>query len=55
MWKLNILAVLLLFGFLAVILQPVVKKNKAYWEGVGPAWDQMLNPNKYTEQDKKGN
>jgi hypothetical protein len=51
MWKLNILAVLLLFGFLAVVLQPAFEKNKAYWEGVGPAWDLMLNPDKYSNEE----
>ena len=55
MWKLNFLAVLLLVGFLAVIIQPVLEKNKDYWESVGPSWDRMLNPNKYTEQHNEGN
>jgi hypothetical protein len=48
---LPVLSVLLLIGFLAVVLQPVLEKNKAYWEGVGPAWDQMLNPNKYSNEE----
>lgn len=51
MWKINILAVLLLFGFLAVVIKPVFEKNKAYWESIGPAWDQMLNPNKYSNEE----
>ena len=51
MWKLNLIAVLLLVGFLAVVIQPVFKANEQYWESIGPSWDRILNPNKYSNKE----
>jgi hypothetical protein len=25
--------------------------NNNYWESVGPSWDRMLNPNKYSDEE----
>ena len=25
--------------------------SKTYWESVGPSWDRMLNPNKYSKEE----
>jgi len=44
MWKINIIMVLGLFCFLYAATVPA---SQAYWEGVGPTWDKMLNPSKF--------
>jgi hypothetical protein len=41
-----ILTILLFAGFVAILLD---NPSKDYWESVGPSWDRMLNPCKYTE------
>jgi hypothetical protein len=48
MWKLALIMVAGLFCMLWLMLAPV---SKTYWEGVGPAWDLMLNPNKYSKEE----
>jgi len=25
--------------------------SEEYWESIGPAWDRMLNPNKYSKEE----
>ena len=48
-----ILLTLLTFVGLAMVIYSQNSKN--YWESIGPSWDRMLNPNKYTEQTNEGN
>ena len=48
MWKLSLLTFLLFVGFTVVVLS---NPSKTYWENVGPAWDKMLNPNKYSNEE----
>ena len=48
MIKFSLAMVAMLFVMLYLILQPV---SKDYWENVGPSWDRMLNPNKYSEEE----
>lgn len=50
--KLIILTILTFVGLTMAVYSP---NSKDYWKSVGPSWDQMLNPNKYTEQDNEGN
>ena len=26
-------------------------ESEAYWQSIGPSWDKMLNPNKYSQQE----
>jgi len=49
---LYLITILTLVGLVLVVFD---SPSRTYWEGVGPAWDQMLNPNKYKEQDNEGN
>ena len=44
--NLIILTVLTFIGLALVVYSP---NSKAYWENVGPSWDQLLNPNKYSK------
>ena len=46
MIKFSLAMVAMLFVMFYLILQPV---SKDYWENVGPSWDQLLNPNKYSK------
>ena len=50
MWKINVFMVLLLFAFLFELFT-ITPQSKNYWESVGPSWDRMLNPDKYSEQE----
>ena len=47
--KMLILATVLTFVglFLVVYDSP----SKQYWENVGPSWDKMLNPDKYSNEE----
>ena len=42
------LTVLTFVGLALVVYSP---RSEAYWENVGPSWDRMLNPNKYSEEE----
>ena len=48
MKHLILITILTFVGLALVVYTP---SSKTYWEGVGPSWDRMLNPNKYSEQE----
>jgi hypothetical protein len=48
MIKFSLAMVAMLFVMLYLILQPV---SKDYWQNVGPQFDQLLNPNKYSNKE----
>lgn len=50
MWKTSIFLVVVLFAFLFALFT-ITPQSKVYWQNVGPSWDRMLNPNKYSEQE----
>jgi len=50
MWKTSVFMVVVLFALLYGIIT-TSGASKTYWESVGPCWDRMLNPNKYSEQE----
>lgn len=41
-----LVTILTFIGLFAIVLS---NPGKEYWESVGPSWDMMLNPCKYTE------
>ena len=48
MIKFSLAMVAMLFVMIYLILQPI---SNDYWENVGPSWDRMLNPNKYSNKE----
>lgn len=40
--------VAMLFVMIYLILQPI---SNDYWQNVGPQFDQLLNPNKYSNKE----
>lgn len=48
MKMLMLVTVLTLVGLLLVVYP---SPSKHYWENVGPSWDRMLNPNKYSNEE----
>ena len=38
--------------FIGLYLVITPSPNKNYWESVGPAWDKMLNPAKYSNKEQ---
>ena len=44
-----ILITILTFVGLALVVYD--GPSKTYWENVGPSWDRMLNPNKYSNEE----
>jgi len=45
------LVLLTILTFVGLALVVYDGPSRTYWEGVGPSWDRMLNPNKYSEQE----
>lgn len=45
------ISLILIIGFLCLFWFANIPNSKDYWESVGPQWDRMLNPNKYSEQE----
>jgi len=45
------ISLILIIGFLCLFWFANIHDSKDYWESVGPQWDRMLNPNKYSEQE----
>ena len=50
MWKINLLMVVILSAFLFAMFT-ITPTSKRYWESVGPTWDRLLNPNKYSNEE----
>jgi hypothetical protein len=50
MWKINLLMVVILFAFLFAMFT-ITPASQRYWENVGPTWDRLLNPNKYSNEE----
>jgi hypothetical protein len=48
MRTLILLTVITFIGFY-LVMNP--SPNKDYWESVGPSWDRMLNPDKYSDKE----
>jgi hypothetical protein len=44
-----ILLTAITFIGLYLVINP--SPNKDYWESVGPSWDRMLNPDKYSDKE----
>ena len=44
-----ILLTAITFIGLYLVMNP--SPNKDYWESVGPSWDRMLNPDKYSNKE----
>jgi len=44
-----VLLTILTFVGLALVVYDGPSRN--YWESVGPSWDRMLNPNKYSDEE----
>jgi len=42
------LTILTFVGFALVVYDG---PSRTYWESVGPSWDRMLNPNKYSDEE----
>jgi hypothetical protein len=51
MWKTSLAILLIILG---VTWWRYGEQSQTYWQNVGPSWDKMLNPNKYTEQHNEG-
>jgi len=49
MWKTKITIFVLAMAF-AVSVYAVNEDSQRYWQNVGPSWDKLLNPDKYTKQ-----
>ena len=49
MWKTKITIFVLAMAF-AVGVYAVNEDSQRYWQNVGPSWDKLLNPDKYTKQ-----
>ena len=47
--KMLMLVTLLTLVGLFLVVYP--SPSRTYWEGVGPSWDRMLNPNKYSVEE----
>ena len=47
--KMLILVTVLTFVGLVLVVSD--SPSKGYWEGIGPSWDRMLNPNKYSDEE----
>ena len=48
--KINVFIVLLMVAMFYLALT-VESPSKQYWESVGPKWDRLYNPNKYSTQE----
>ena len=44
-----ILLTAITFRGLYLVMNP--SPNKDYWESVGPSWDRILNPDKYSDKE----
>ncbi len=45
---------LIMFFMVALVVSLLLyykPSSEEYWESIGPKWDRMLNPNKYSEQE----
>ena len=42
------LAIIILVVSILLYYKP---SSEEYWQSIGPSWDRMLNPNKYSEQE----
>jgi hypothetical protein len=45
---------LIMFFLVALVVSLLLyykPSSEEYWQSIGPAWDRMLNPNKYSEQE----
>ena len=45
------LILLIILTFVGLTLVVYDSPSKTYWENVGPSWDRLLNPNKYSEEE----
>ncbi len=45
----NSLAVLFIIFLVVCIVMYYKPSSEEYWQSIGPSWDKMLNPNKYSE------
>ena len=50
MWKINVFMVLVLVAFLYAMFT-TTPASQRYWESIGPIWDRLLNPNKYSNEE----
>jgi len=45
---------LIMFFMVAIVVSLLFyykPSSEEYWESIGPAWDRMLNPNKYSKEE----
>jgi len=47
--KMLLLVTILTLVGLFLVVNP--SPSKQYWESIGPSWDRMLNPNKYSNEE----
>jgi hypothetical protein len=47
----NSIIVLFIIVLVVSILIYYKPSSEEYWGSIGPSWDRMLNPNKYSEQE----
>ena len=47
----RVLIILAVIAFIGLYLVITPSPNKDYWEAVGPSWDRMLNPDKYSNEE----
>ena len=45
----NNLIILTVLTFVGLAMVVYSHSSKQYWESIGPSWDQLLNPNKYSK------
>jgi hypothetical protein len=45
------LVFLTILTFVGLALVVYDGPSRTYWESVGPSWDRMLNPNKYSDKE----
>ena len=45
------LVLLTILTFVGLALVMYNGPSRTYWESVGPSWDRMLNPNKYSNEE----
>ena len=47
----NNLILITILTFVGLALVVYDGSSRDYWENVGPSWDRMLNPNKYSDEE----
>jgi len=47
----RVLIILTVITFIGLYLVITPSPSKNYWENIGPSWDKMLNPDKYSNKE----